>query len=187
MHMAISQTKLLSVAIIFFLGLILFQVIVYAMRYKRCPADKVLVIYGRVGPGRTAMCLHGGGKFIWPLLQDYAYLDLDPLTVTLPFEEVTRGKSTSPASLKVMVGISTEPEVMNNAVTRLLGLKREKIESMAKAIVLGRLRSEVESFGAEQIGSEMDGFLVKARKGLDEELRKIGMFTVNVVDTGYAG
>jgi flotillin len=184
---ATSSTELFAGAGIFMAVWIFFMVILYASRYKRCPSDKVLVVFGKLGPGRSAMCVHGGGKFVWPLFQGYAYLDLDPMTVTLPFEEITRGKSKGPASLKVMVAISTEPAVMNNAAIRLLGLKPEQIEDMAKEIVLGRLRPEVESFGADRLANEMDAFLVKAREGLDEELSKIGMFAMNVVDTGYAG
>ena len=40
-------------------------------RYKKCPADKVMVIYGNVGQNkdgssRSAKCIHGGASFIWP-------------------------------------------------------------------------------------------------------------------------
>lgn len=49
-------------------------------RYKRCPSDKILVIYGRTG-GTSAKCVHGGGAFIWPVIQDYAFLDLKPLSM----------------------------------------------------------------------------------------------------------
>ena len=44
-------------------------------RYKRCPSDKILVIYGKTG-GSSAKCIHGGGAFVWPVIQDFAYLDL---------------------------------------------------------------------------------------------------------------
>ena len=49
-------------------------------RYKRCPSDKILVIYGRTG-GKSARCIHGGGAFIWPVIQDFAYLDLKPMSI----------------------------------------------------------------------------------------------------------
>ena len=44
-------------------------------RYKRCPSNKVLVIFGKTGRG-VARTIHGGAAFVWPLVQDYAYLDL---------------------------------------------------------------------------------------------------------------
>ncbi|MHC5054467.1 MAG: SPFH domain-containing protein [Planctomycetota bacterium] len=184
---AVSSTELFTVAGIFLAAMVFFQVILYASRFKRCPSDKVLVVFGKVRGSRSARCIHGGGVFVWPLFQDYAYLDLDPMTITLPFKEITRGKSKGPASLKVMVAIGTEPAVMKDAAERLLGLKPEQIETTAKEIVLGRLRSEVESFGADRLANEMDAFLVKAREALDAELGKVGMFAMNLVDTGYAG
>jgi len=45
-------------------------------RYKRCPSNRVLVIFGKVGGGNTSHCVHGGAAFVLPLIQDYAYLSL---------------------------------------------------------------------------------------------------------------
>ena len=38
-------------------------------RYRRCPSDKILVIYGKTGKNRegsisSARCIHGGAAFI---------------------------------------------------------------------------------------------------------------------------
>ena len=41
-----------------------------ATRYRRCPSNRILVVYGRVGSGRASKCIHGGGAFVWPLIQD---------------------------------------------------------------------------------------------------------------------
>ena len=51
-------------------------VLLLAQRYKRCPSNKVLVIYGKTGAGQSAKCLHGGGSFVWPLIQNYDFLSL---------------------------------------------------------------------------------------------------------------
>jgi uncharacterized membrane protein YqiK len=47
----------------------------FISRYRRCPSDKILVIYGKTGQG-SANCIHGGAAFVWPVIQDYQYLDL---------------------------------------------------------------------------------------------------------------
>jgi len=52
-----------------------------ASRYKRCPSNKILVIYGKVGSGRSATTVHGGGKLVLPIIQDYAYLSLEPIQI----------------------------------------------------------------------------------------------------------
>ena len=59
-------------------------VILVVKRYKRCPSNKVLVIFGKVAHGQSARCLHGGGAFVWPLIQDYAFLSLDPMQIEIP-------------------------------------------------------------------------------------------------------
>ncbi|HEY9489375.1 MAG TPA: flotillin family protein, partial [Chryseosolibacter sp.] len=63
------MTPLLLIAV----ATIVFFVTVSALiaRYKRCPSDKILVVYGRTG-GTSAKCIHGGGAFIWPVIQDFA-------------------------------------------------------------------------------------------------------------------
>ena len=46
--------------------LILFSILLFVIsRYRRCPSDKVMVIYGKVGTNkdgtaRSAKCIHGG-------------------------------------------------------------------------------------------------------------------------------
>ena len=48
-----------------------------ANQYKRCPSNKIIVVYGKTGGNKTAKCVHGGGTFVIPLLQDYGILSLD--------------------------------------------------------------------------------------------------------------
>ena len=52
--------------------IIFVTVIAIARLYKRCPSDRILVIYGKVSGNRSSHCIHGGGSFIIPLIQDYA-------------------------------------------------------------------------------------------------------------------
>ncbi len=61
-------------------------VIFLAKRYRRCPSDQILVIYGKVRQGMSSKCLHGGGAFVWPLIQDYSYLSLTPMTISIPLQ-----------------------------------------------------------------------------------------------------
>ncbi|MGH9380343.1 MAG: SPFH domain-containing protein [Thermoanaerobaculia bacterium] len=70
-------------------GIVVFflTIIAFTRRFKRCPSDKILVVYGKIaGGGRgglSAKCYHGGASFIWPLIQDYAFLDLKPLSIDI--------------------------------------------------------------------------------------------------------
>ena len=55
-------TDLSIVAIGGFLALVLFLglILLFVTRYKRCPANRVLVISGRVGGDEAARCISGG-------------------------------------------------------------------------------------------------------------------------------
>ena len=65
-------------------------------RYRRCPSDKVLVVYGTTGNKGSAKCIHGGGTFVWPIIQDYAYLRLYPELSSGPFSRRTRSLCRGP-------------------------------------------------------------------------------------------
>ena len=152
-----------------------------ASRYKRCPSDKILVVYGKVGGGQSANCIHGGGAMIWPLIQDYAYMDLTPMTINIPLQ-----KALSLQNIRInvpstfTVGVSTEPGVMNNAAERLLNLDAKNIEEMAKEIIFGQLRLTVASLTIEQINQDRESFLESIRKNVSPELNKIGLYLINV-------
>ncbi len=59
------------------LGVVLFLFVTLGIiaisRYKRCPSNMILVIFGKVGKGKSARCIHGGGAFILPLIQESKY------------------------------------------------------------------------------------------------------------------
>lgn len=149
-------------------------------RYKRCPSDKVLVVYGKTG-GQSAKCIHGGGAFIWPVIQDYAYLDLKPISI-----EANLTNALSKQNIRVdvpcrfTIAISTEPDSMGNAAERLLGLTTEQIQELSKDILFGQLRLVVAMMTIEEINSDRDKFLENIAKNVDSELRKIGLKLINV-------
>ncbi|WP_323757853.1 flotillin family protein [Roseivirga sp.] len=156
-------------------------------RYKRCPSDRILVVYGKVGnnagseTGRSAKCIHGGAAFIWPVIQDYAFLDLTPISI-----EVNLTNALSRQNIRVdvpsrfTVGISTEEGVMTNAAERLLGLSQQNIHDLAKDIIFGQLRLVVATMDIEEINSNRDKFLANVASNVEQELKKIGLKLINV-------
>jgi len=155
-------------------------------RYKRCPSDRILVVYGKVGTGsddlgRSAKCIHGGAAFIWPIIQDYSFLDLTPISI-----EVGLTNALSKQNIRVdvpsrfTVGISTEVGVMTNAAERLLGLDQTNIHDLAKDIIFGQLRLVVATMDIEEINSNRDKFLANVASNVGAELKKIGLKLINV-------
>ena len=78
--------NIMSWGIIFFVFLVFSFLAFLASRFKRCPSNAILAIYGKVGEGLSVKCYHGGGAFVWPLIQDAKYLDLTPMTINIPLK-----------------------------------------------------------------------------------------------------
>jgi len=149
-------------------------------RYKRCPSDKILVIYGRTG-GTSAKCVHGGGAFIWPVIQDFAYLDLKPISIEANLTNaLSRQNIRVDVPCRFTIAISTEADSMNNAAERLLGLGHESIQELSKDILFGQLRLVIATMTIEEINSDRDKFLDNISKNVDNELKKIGLKLINV-------
>jgi len=149
-------------------------------RYKRCPSDKILVIYGRTG-GTSAKCVHGGGAFIWPVIQDFAFLDLKPLSIEANLTNaLSRQNIRVDVPCRFTIAISTETDSMNTAAERLLGLTSEQIQELAKDILFGQLRLVIATMTIEEINSDRDKFLDNISKNVDSELKKIGLKLINV-------
>lgn len=162
-------------------GLVVLTLLFLATLYRRCPSDRILVIFGRVGIGKSARCMHGGGAVVWPLIQDYAYLNLTPMTINIPLQSALSNQNIRvnvPSTFTI--GISTEPSIMLNAAERLLGLKQVSIEDMAREIIFGQLRLTVASLTIEQINQDRESFLEAIRRNVDPELNKIGLTLLNV-------
>ena len=169
------------IAVIAFVFLMVAMVIYLAGRYRRCPSDKILVTYGRVGEGKSARVDHGGGRLIYPLIQDYAYLSLIPMTIPIPLQNALSLQNIRvnvPSTFTV--GVSTQPQIMMNAAERLLGLNPREIEEMGGEIIFGQLRLTVASLTIEQINQDRESFLQLIRSNVDTELNKVGLHLINV-------
>lgn len=155
-------------------------------RYKKCPSDKVMVIYGKVGnnkdgSSRSAKCIHGGASFIWPVVQAYEFLDLTPMSISVDLENaLSRQNIRINVPSRFTVGVSTENGVMQNAAERLLGLKLQEIQELAKDIIFGQLRLVIATMDIEEINTDRDKFLEAVSRNVEVELKKIGLRLINV-------
>ena len=163
-------------------ALVLFGFLIFlAKRYKRCPSNKILVIYGKVRQGESAKCLHGGGSFVWPLIQDYDFLSLDPMQIEIPLKGALSAENIRVNVPSVFtVAIGTDEATMHNAAIRLLGLENSQITRQAEDMIFGQLRQVIASMGIEEINRDRDKFLESILRSLEPELRKIGLVLINV-------
>ncbi len=155
-------------------------------RYKKCPSDKIMVIYGSIGKNndgtnRSAKCIHGGAQFIVPVFQSYSYLDLTPISIQVDLKNaLSRQNIRIDVPSRFTVGISTEPGVMQNAAERLLGLQLSEIQELSKDIIFGQLRLIIATMDIEEINTDRDKFLAAVSSNVESELKKIGLRLINV-------
>ena len=174
------------IIVVIFVVIIFITIISLFSRYKRCPSDKILVIFGKTGRtlegnNRSSRTIHGGAAFIWPVIQSYAFLDLTPISI-----EVNLTNALSRQNIRVdvpsrfTVGISTDPGVMTNAAERILGLALGQIQELAKDIIFGQLRLIIATMEIEEINTDRDKFLANVSQNVEAELQKIGLRLINV-------
>lgn len=177
------EALILIVAIVL---LVFTLLMVFFTRYKKCPSDKIMVIYGKVGQNedgttRSSKCIHGGASFVWPVVQAYAYLDLTPLSIQVDLRNaLSRQNIRIDVPSVFTVGISTEQGVMQNAAERLLGLRVQEIQDLAKDIIFGQLRLVIATMDIEEINTDRDKFLDAVSRNVESELKKIGLRLINV-------
>lgn len=180
--MSIESLILIVVIVV----LVFMCLLIFLTRYKKCPSDKIMVIYGKVGQNtdgtnRTSKCIHGGAAFVWPVIQAYQYLDLTPLSIQVDLKSaLSRQNIRIDVPSIFTVGISTEQGVMQNAAERLLGLQMAEVQELAKDIIFGQLRLVIATMDIEEINTDRDKFLEAVSRNVESELKKIGLRLINV-------
>jgi flotillin len=164
------------------LGILFFFIIAMTLisRYRMCPPDKILVVYGKLAHGQSSKCYHGGSTFVIPFFQSYAYLDLTPINIDIELRGALSSQNIridAPASFTI--GISTELEVMQNAATRLLGRSMDEVQQLASEIIMGQMRVVFASMTIEEINNDREKLIAAISKGVEVELHKVGLRMIN--------
>ncbi len=178
--------------VMFSLAVIISFVLMAARCYKRCPSNRILVKWGVRNRDRTAKTIHGGGELVLPVVQDYAYLSLEPIQIEIPLRGALSAENIRVNVPSVFtVAIGSEPEIVQNAAIRLLGLNQGEISGQASDIIFGQLRQVIASMNIEEINRDREKFLSNIQESLEPELRKVGLVLINVNitdltdDSGY--
>ena len=165
-------------------GVVAFAIFVGALsRYRRCPANKILVISGKVGGGKSARALQGGASFVWPLIQEHAYLSLAPISLDIQLRGALSKQNIRvdvPSQFTIGIATKDEEEVMYNAVERLLGMNEAQIKKAAEDITLGQLRATIATMDIEEINGDREHFEKSVMANVETELKKLGLKVINV-------
>ncbi len=171
-------TVVLAVLAAFVLLMIFISLVTW---YRKCPSDRIMVIFGKTNGTKAALCIHGGAKFVWPVFQDYGYISLRPLQIAVNLDNALCKQNIRINVPSVFtVGVSTSPEIMGNAAERLFGQSPEAIAELAKDIIFGQLRLVIASMMIEEINADRETFLRAVEANVAEELKKLGLELLNV-------
>ena len=157
------------------------MILLFSSRYKRCPSNKIMVIFGRSSGKTPALCIHGGAKFIVPLLQDYAFLSCEPMQIEIPLRgalSMENIRVNVPSVFSIAIG--TTNELMQQAAIRLLGMPKQAIAKQAEDVIFGQLRQVIASMKIEEINRDREAFLKNIQLSLEPELAKLGLMLINV-------
>jgi flotillin len=170
-----------GVLTIVFVVVVFITFLMLLSRYKVIPSDKVIVVFGLVGRGRSSVCQHGGARFILPLVQSYQFLDLTPMTIEINLENaLSKQNIRVSVPSRFTIGISTDPHIMQAAAERLLSMGQMDREENARDIIFGQLRATIATMNIEEINSDREAFEEKIQENVEVELRKIGLRLINV-------
>lgn len=180
MHPAIIAAIVVAVLIVVLI------VLTIAVRYKTCPPDKIMVIYGKIRPNsdgtyRSAKCVHGGASFVVPFIQKYTFMDLTPLSISVDLKSALSKQNIRIDVPSIFtVGISTDPAIMQNAAERLRMLRLNQVSDLARDIIFGQLRLVIATMNIEEINADRDKFLEAISRNVEGELKKVGLRLINV-------
>ena len=166
--------------------IIVMIVLTVAVRYKTCPPDKIMIIYGKIKPNpdgtyRSAKCVHGGAAFVMPFFQKYTFMDLTPLSISVDLKSALSKQNIRIDVPSIFtVGISTDTGVMQNAAERLRMLTLNQISDLARDIIFGQLRLVIATMNIEEINADRDKFLEAISRNVEGELKKVGLRLINV-------
>jgi len=156
--------------------------------YRKCPPNCAMVVYGLSAMDRSSTdgsrkirIQQGGGTFVIPVLQGYTFLSLRPFTLEIPLKSalsLEKIRVNIPAAFTVAVG--TEPDILQNAAKRLLGMEMSAVSQQAEEIITGQMRQVVASLEIEQINRDRDKFMKEVYLSVDGELHKLGLVLLNV-------
>lgn len=165
----------------FFVLLCILLLLFFISRYRRCPSDKILVVYGKTGGEQSAKCYAGGAAFVWPVIQDYRYLDLTPISIDVNLQDaLSKQNIRVSVPAQFTVGVSNKPNLMIAAAERLLGLEQPAIRSLAHDIIMGQMRLVIANMDIEELNTDRDKFVDSVYTNVGNELHKIGLELINV-------
>ncbi len=178
--------------------------IVISSRRKTVPPGALGIFFGRKypytyieeGAQKTGVrgfeILTGGGRFLWPVIEQYQTMNAGVFQVAINEQGVPTAKNV-PVSIAAMATcqISKNPELQANAAQAFMGKDQQYMAQTVHEILRGHVRSIIAGLTIEQILRDREEFRTKAMQESADEFKRIGIEIVTLVvqdvndDQGY--
>lgn len=174
--------------------LVILTLIGLMSRYRRCASDEILVVFGKAGKksvtnpatGKSetvvlpSKIIHGGGTFVFPIIQDWKKMSLKPIQIQTSVVGVSSQMIKVSIPVTLTTGIGTTDELMQNAASRFLTARPDEISEQIRDILIGEMRSLMATMTIEEINADRVKFLGKAKENIEAELNKVGFCIINI-------
>ena len=187
--------------------LVVLTILVVLSRYKKCPPDSILVKWGAgktvsmqsnsviekenedgtrsteivpVKIDTSIKVYQGKGAFVWPGVQDYTTMSLSPYKIVSNVIGPDDGFIDTYVDVALTTGISSKPDLRNNAVSRFLTTPRPSVAEQIKTILDGAIRHVITTMSIEELNNDRNKFLGEIRTALEPKLLLLGFDILDI-------
>lgn len=171
------------ILIAFLLLVFALQVFSFVKRYIKVPPNKILVVYGKISqsPDEKYIMHTRGSHFVWPVIQEYAFLDLGLKNLKLEVKAQDAHHASIFCRIDIEYKISPKAEIATKYID-LNGIENEdnfqktiqhKVSPILKNMLLEQEKSVILA-NSEEIKNELEEKLKMEFENLGLELIAIG-------------
>jgi len=185
----------LSLLIYALVGIIVLAALFFVLRsfipaYRRVPPNRVMVLYGR---GRSVFAADGsiqqtgvrmvvgGGTFVWPILEEFQFLDLNVMTIVKTGDEVYTVDGV-PIKLDwvAQVQIESTEKALMTAARAFLGMSRENVVNVIAQTLSANFRAIVGQLTVEAVHRDRDTFVQNVQGLASDDMAAMGVQVISM-------
>lgn len=146
-----------------------------------CNPNEILIISGRRYKNRQGQSVgyrvHFGGRtLVVPIIEQVRRMDMTTMPIPV---EVTNAYASGGTPINIQaianVKISSDPQVVGNAIERFLGRNRSEIRRVVRETLEGNLRGVVALLTPEQVNEDRLNFAERIAGDVSKDLSKLGL------------
>jgi flotillin len=160
--------------------------IVWALRFRKCGPNEVLIISGRkrrLGDGRVVgyRIIRGGGTFVWPISEQVGRMSMELMNLDIATPEVY-----SLHGVPITVGATAQVKVKGDdesiaiAAEQFLSKSRDDIMKTALQVIEGYMRATISTLTPEEIYQKRRDLADKVKAAASSDLGKMGLEIISL-------